>query len=70
MEKLQAPRNFTELHLGKACSFFLFKESFSPLISRIHPSTPQAPPNIRQSEMVISLQLVIIEKFSISATKL
>ena len=32
--------------------------------------THQAPPNLKQSEIVISLQLVIIEKLSISANRL
>ena len=35
----------------------------------MYPSNHQAPPNVRQSEIVISLQLVISEKISITAIK-
>ena len=52
----------------------LSKESMSflsvpPLITRIYPSTHQAPLNIWQSKIVIHRQLVISEKLTISAIK-
>ena len=46
-----------------------FCVSVPPLITRIYPSTHQAPPNIKQSEIVISVKLVISEKLSIFAIK-
>ena len=44
--------------------------SFWASLSRIHPSNHQAPPNLRKTEIVISLQQVIIRKLSIYGTKL
>ena len=61
LDKLQALRNF------KGSMWFLFVPH---LISRIPPSTPQAPPNIQQTEIVICLQLITFGKFIISCTKL
>ena len=43
--------------------------SVPSLITRIYPRTHQAPPNILQSEIVTSLQLVISEKLSIFGIK-
>ena len=60
--------SFQKLHWTsfKESMWFL---SVPPLITRIYPSTHQAPPNIRKSEIVISPQPVVIEKLSISAIK-
>ena len=64
-EKLKALRNFTEFHLRDATGFFLFLLEY--------PGPTQSPPGssyIEQTEMVLCLQLVTVEKFSISDIKI